>query len=115
MGKSDNDKWSNATILLKAPFSFVILYLCESICSFHQVGVEVPIVLQISPQMFSVTPTFTFNRVNKIFCVGFASTASLKYFYHEVCTRHMEMGHLEGSVLITFTSSVFIQRYKRGE
>ena len=43
---------------------------------------------------------------------GFASTTSLKFFYDEVCTRHMEMGHLEGSVLITFTSSVFIQMYK---
>ena len=27
----------------------------------------------------------------------------------------LEMGHLEGFVLITITSSVFIQRYKRGE
>ena len=54
VGKSDNDKWSNATILLKVPFSFVIIYY-EAICFFHQVGVEVSIVLQISPQMFNVT------------------------------------------------------------
>ena len=53
---------------------FRLLYYIESICSFHQVGGGgggVLIVLQISPQMFNATPTFTFNRVNKIFCIGF--------------------------------------------
>ena len=38
----------------KRRFRYIIL--CESICSFHQLGVEVPIVLQILPQMFNVTP-----------------------------------------------------------
>ena len=49
--------------------------------SFHEVGVEVPVVLQISPQMFfNVTPTVTFNRVNKIFCIGFCFNSIFEVF-----------------------------------